>query len=149
MSGELPRYRTHTCGELRAQHTSTTARLSGWVHRKRDHGGLLFIDLRDNDGLTQCVLKGSSPHLRTAEGLRPESVVTVTGTVVARAPEAVTPKLPTGGIELAVEGLEVLSFAEPLAVQVSGDAEYPAATRLRHRSLDPRGEERHQTTLVR
>ncbi len=149
MSGGLPRYRTHTCGELRAQHTSTTARLSGWVHRKRDHGGLLFIDLRDNDGLTQCVLKGSSPHLRTAEGLRLESVVTVTGTVVARAPEAVNPKLPTGEIELAVEGLEVLSIAEPLPIQVSGDAEYPEDARLRHRFLDLRREKLHRTILLR
>src|SRR5213083_847481 len=149
MSGGLPRYRTHTCGELRAQHTSTTARLSGWVHRKRDHGGLLFIDLRDNYGLTQCVLKGSSPHLRTAEGLRLESVVTVTGTVVARAPEAVNPKLPTGEIELAVEGLEVLSIAEPLPIQVSGDAEYPEDARLRHRFLDLRREKLHRTILLR
>src|SRR5207249_12340730 len=113
MSGGLPRYRTHTCGELRAQHTSTTARLSGWVHRKRDHGGLLFIDLRDNYGPTQCVLKGSSPHPRTAEGLRLDSVVTVTWTVVARAPEAVNPKLLPGENEPAVRGLEVLSNAEP------------------------------------
>src|SRR5436305_11050274 len=149
MSGGLPRYRTHTCGELRAQHTSTTARLSGWVHRKRDHGGLLFIDLRDNYGLTQCVLKGSSPHLRTAEGLRPESVVTVTGTVVARAPEAVNPKLPTGEIELAVEDLEPLSVAEPLPIQVSGDAEYPEETRLRHRFLDLRREKLHRNMLLR
>src|SRR5216117_3907685 len=149
MSGGLPRYRTHTCGELRAPHTGTTARLSGWVHRKRDHGGLLFIDLRDNYGLTQCVLKGSSPHLRTAEGLRLESVVTVTGTVVARAPEAVNPKLPTGEIELAVEGLEVLSIAEPLPIQVSGDAEYPEDARLRHRFLDLRREKLHRTILLR
>src|SRR5438094_6056124 len=149
MSGGLPRYRTHTCGELRAQHTSTPAGLSGWVHRKRDHGGLLFIDLRDNDGLTQCVLKGSSPHLRTAEGLRPESVVTVTGTVVARAPEAVNPKLPTGEIELAVEDLEPLSVAEPLPIQVSGDAEYPEETRLRHRFLDLRREKLHRNMLLR
>src|SRR5216117_62414 len=149
MSGGLPRYRTHTCGELRAQHTSTTARLSGWVHRKRDHGGLLFIDLRDNYGLTQCVLKGSSPHLRTAEGLRLESVLTVTGTVVARAPEAMNPKLPTGEIELAVEDLEPLSVAEPLPIQVSGDAEYPEETRLRHRFLDLRREKLHRNILLR
>src|SRR5216117_963267 len=149
MSGGLPRYRTHTCGELRAPHTGTTARLSGWVHRKRDHGGLLFIDLRDNYGLTQCVLKGSSPHLRTAEGLRLESVVTVTGTVVARAPEAVNPKLPTGEIELAVEDLEPLSVAEPLPIQVSGDAEYPEETRLRHRFLDLRREKLHRNMLLR
>ena len=149
MSDALARYRTHTCGELRAPHTGTTARLSGWVHRKRDHGGLLFIDLRDNYGLTQCVLKGSSPHLRTAEGLRLESVVTVTGTVVARAPEAVNPKLPTGEIELAVEDLEPLSVAEPLPIQVSGDAEYPEETRLRHRFLDLRREKLHRNILLR
>jgi len=149
VSDALARYRTHTCGELRAPHTGTTARLSGWVHRKRDHGGLLFIDLRDNYGLTQCVLKGSSPHLRTAEGLRLESVVTVTGTVVARAPEAVNPKLPTGEIELAVEDLEPLSVAEPLPIQVSGDAEYPEETRLRHRFLDLRREKLHRNMLLR
>ncbi|HYY74025.1 MAG TPA: aspartate--tRNA ligase, partial [Solirubrobacterales bacterium] len=149
MSDALPRYRTHTCGELRAQHTSTTARLSGWVHRKRDHGGVLFIDLRDNYGLTQCVLKGSSPHVRTAEGLRLESVVTVTGTVVARAPEAVNPKLPTGQIEVAVEDLEVLSVAEPLPLQVNSDVEQPEDTRLRHRFLDLRREKLHRNILLR
>src|SRR5881396_3169241 len=149
MSGGLPRYRTHICGELRAQHTGITARLSGWVHRKRDHGGLLFIDLRDNDGLTQCVFKGSSPHFRTVEGLRLESVITVTGTVVARAPAAVNPKLPTGEIELAVEDLEILSVAEPLPIQVSGDAEYPEETRLRHRFLDLRREKLHRNILLR
>ena len=149
MSDALARYRTHTCGELRAPHTGTTARLSGWVHRKRDHGGLLFIDLRDNYGLTQCVFDRSSPHFKTAEGLRLESVVTVTGTVVARAPEAVNPKLPTGEIELAVEGLEVLSIAEPLPIQVSGDAEYPEDARLRHRFLDLRREKLHRTILLR
>src|SRR5204863_9884229 len=103
-------YRSHTCGALRAADAGQPTRLSGWVHRKRDHGGLLFIDLRDNYGLTQCVLKGSSPHLRTAEGLRLESVVTVTGTVVARAPDAVNPKLPSGDIQLACAGLAVLSI---------------------------------------
>jgi aspartyl-tRNA synthetase len=144
-----PRYRTHTCGELRVQHTSTTARLSGWVHRKRDHGGLLFIDLRDTYGLTQCVLKGSSPHFRTAEGLRPESVVTVTGTVVARAPAAVNPKLPTGEIELAVEDLVVLSVAEPLPIQVASDAEHPEDVRLRYRFLDLRREKLHRNVLLR
>ena len=149
MSDALARYRTHTCGELRAPHTGTTARLSGWVHRKRDHGGLLFIDLRDNYGLTQCVLKGSSPHLRTAEGLRLESVVTVTGTVVARAPEAVNPKLPTGEIELAVEDLEPLSVAEPLPIQVNSDVEYPEDIRLRYRFLDLRREKLHRNILLR
>src|SRR5947207_12785340 len=111
MSGGLPRYRTHTCGELRAQHTSTTARLSGWIHRKRDHGGLLFIDLRDNYGLTQCVFDRSSPPFKTAEGLRLESVATVTGTLGARAPAAVKPRLPTGEPEPAVPPPQIRSLA--------------------------------------
>src|SRR5207247_9471103 len=136
VSDALARYRTHTCGELRAPHTGTTARLSGWVHRKRDHGGLLFIDLRDNYGLTPCVLKGSSPHLRTAEGLRLVSVVTVTGTVVARAPEAVNPKLPTGEIELAVEDLEPLSGAQPLPTQAGGAADDTGGQRHPHAIQD-------------
>ena len=149
MSDGLPRYRTHTCGELRAQHTGATARLSGWIHRKRDHGGLLFIDLRDNYGLTQCVFDRSSPHFKTAEGLRLESVVTVTGTVVARAPAAVNPKLPTGEIELAVEDLEILSVAEPLPIQVNSDVEYPEDIRLRYRFLDLRREKLHRNILLR
>ena len=149
MSDGLPRYRTHTCGELRAQHTGATARLSGWIHRKRDHGGLLFIDLRDNYGLTQCVFDRSSPHFKTAEGLRLESVVTVTGTVVARAPAAVNPRLPTGEIELAVEDLEILSVAEPLPIQVNSDVEYPEDIRLRYRFLDLRREKLHRNILLR
>jgi len=149
VSDGLPRYRTHTCGELRAQHTGATARLSGWIHRKRDHGGLLFIDLRDNYGLTQCVFDRSSPYFKTAEGLRLESVVTVTGTVVARAPAAVNPKLPTGEIELAVEDLEILSVAEPLPIQVNSDVEYPEDIRLRYRFLDLRREKLHRNILLR
>src|ERR1700687_4139985 len=104
-------YRTHTCGALRRSHVAETVRLSGWVHRKRDHGNLLFLDLRDNDGLTQCVLDSSSPLFRPAEGLKLETVVTATGRVVARAPSAVNPKLATGEVELAVEELTVLSVA--------------------------------------
>ena len=103
----MHRYRTHTCGELRAADVGRPARLSGWVHRKRDHGQLLFIDLRDNFGLTQCVVNASSPCFEAASGLRLESVVTLTGTVVARGPEAVNPRLPTGEIELAVDDREV------------------------------------------
>src|SRR5712691_999065 len=105
-------YRTHSCGELRARDIGARSRLSGWVHRKRDHGNLLFLDLRDDAGLTQCVLDSSSPLFRTAESLKLETVVTVTGCVVARAPSAVNPKLETGEVELAVEELAVLSAAE-------------------------------------
>ncbi|MEK7386179.1 MAG: aspartate--tRNA ligase, partial [candidate division NC10 bacterium] len=142
-------YRTHTCGELRREHAGTAARLSGWVHRKRDHGNLLFIDLRDHYGITQCVFDGASPHFKTAEGLRLESVITVTGTVVPRGPEAVNPKLATGEIELAVADLSVQSWAEPLPLQVNSDIEFPEETRLRHRFLDLRRETLHRNIVLR
>src|SRR3970282_2740403 len=99
---QMHRYRTHTCGELRADSAGTAVRLSGRGHRKRDHGNLLFIDLRDHYGLTQCVIEAASPVFAQAESLRPETVVTVTGEVVRRAPDAVNLKLATGGIEVAV-----------------------------------------------
>ncbi len=142
-------YRTHTCGELRREHAGTASRLSGWVHRKRDHGNLLFIDLRDHYGITQCVFDGASPHFKTAEGLRLESVITVTGTVVPRGPEAVNPKLATGEIELAVADLSVQSWAEPLPLQVNSDIEFPEETRLRHRFLDLRREMLHRNIVLR
>ena len=145
----MHRYRTHTCGELRVQHVGTRARLSGWVHRKRDHGQLLFVDLRDHYGITQCVVDVSSPHFKTFEGLRLETVVTVTGTVVARAPAAVNPKLATGEVELAVEDVSTLSLAEALPIQVNTDAEYPEDTRLRHRFLDLRRDRLHHNILLR
>jgi len=141
--------RTHTCGELRRQHAGITARLSGWLHRKRDHGNLLFLDLRDHYGITQCVLDGSSPLFRIAEPLRLESVITVTGKVVPRAAAAVNPKLPTGEIELAVEELVVQSTAEPLPLQVNSDAEFPEETRLRYRFLDLRREKLHRNIVLR
>ena len=142
-------YRTHTCGELRLAHAGTTARLSGWVHRKRDHGGLLFIDLRDHYGLTQCVFAGGSPAFKAAEALRLESVITVTGTVVPRAPDAVNPKLATGQVELQVAELAVQSVAEPLPLQVASDTEYPEETRLRYRFLDLRRERPHRNIMLR
>ena len=107
-------YRTHNCGALRAADAGKTARLSGWVHRKRDHGGLLFIDLRDHFGLTQIVLPSGSESFAIADGLRVESVITVTGEVVLREPATVNPKLPTGGIEIRVKTLEVQSAADVL-----------------------------------
>ncbi len=142
-------YRTHTCGELRLAHAGTPARLSGWVHRKRDHGGLLFIDLRDHYGLTQCVFAGGSPAFKAAEALRLESVITVTGTVVPRAPDAVNPKLATGQVELQVAELAVQSVAEPLPLQVASDAEFPEETRLRYRFLDLRRERPHRNIMLR
>src|SRR5213594_1874925 len=141
--------RTHTCGELRREHAGQTVRLSGWLHRKRDHGNLLFLDLRDHYGITQCVLDASSPLFRTAEGLRLESVITLTGQVVPRAPAAVNPRLPTGEIELTVAELVVQSMAEPLPLQVNSEAEFPEETRLRHRFLDLRREKLHRNIVLR
>src|SRR5438105_12873364 len=141
--------RTHTCGELRREYAGLTVRLSGWIHRKRDHGNLLFLDLRDHYGITQCVLDGSSPLFKTAEPLRLESVITVGGQVVPRAPAAVNPKLPTGEIELAVAELIVQSFADPLPLQVNSDAEFPEETRLRYRFLDLRRETLHRNIVLR
>ena len=141
--------RTHTCGELRREHVGQTVRLSGWVHRKRDHGNLLFVDLRDHYGITQCVLDSSSPLFKTAEGLRLESVITVDGKVVPRAPAAVNPKLATGEIELAAAELVVQSVADPLPLQVNSDAEFPEETRLRYRFLDLRREKLHRNIVLR
>ena len=149
MSDALPAYRTHTCGELRAGDVGRTVRLSGWAHRKRDHGGLLFIDLRDHYGLTQCVFHAGSPALAAAEAVRLESVITVTGAVVAREPSAINPKLPTGEIEIAVQALTVQSAADTLPLQVNSDADYPEETRLRHRFLDLRRDKLHRNVLLR
>jgi aspartyl-tRNA synthetase len=140
-------YRTHTCGELRATQVGTPARLSGWVHRKRDHGHLLFIDLRDHYGVTQCVL--DTTKFPAAAALRLETVVTMTGTVVARGAEAVNPKLPTGEVELAVSELAVQSTSEPLPLQVNSEAEFPEDTRLRYRFLDLRREHVHRNITLR
>ena len=141
--------RTHTCGELRREHVGQPVRLSGWVHRKRDHGNLLFVDLRDHYGITQCVLDSSSPLFKTAEGLRLESVITVDGQVVPRAPAAVNPRLATGEIELAAAELVVQSVADPLPLQVNSDAEFPEETRLRYRFLDLRRETLHRNIVLR
>jgi len=145
----MHRYRTHTCGELRASHVGLTVRLSGWVHRKRDHGNLLFLDLRDHYGVTQCVLDGTSPLFTLAAGLRLEAVVTVTGRVVARAPTAVNTKLATGEVELLVQDLVVDAIADALPLHVNSEAEYPEETRLRYRFLDLRRERLHHNVLLR
>jgi aspartyl-tRNA synthetase len=142
-------YRTHSCGALRADDAGTTARLSGWVHSKRDHGGLLFIDLRDHAGITQCVFAAGSPAFAQADAVRAESVVTVTGEVVTRAPGTVNPKLPTGAIELRVASLQVQSAADVLPMQVAGEEKYPEDLRLRYRFIDLRREKLHRNMVLR
>ena len=142
-------YRTHSCGELRLSHAGETARLSGWVHRKRDHGQLLFVDLRDTFGLTQCVIDVSSPLFAELEAVRVESVITVTGPVVERDSETVNPNLPTGEVELRVEALEVRSRAAVLPLQVNSDEDAGEEIRLRYRYLDLRREKMHEKILLR
>src|SRR6267378_380707 len=142
-------YRTHTCGALRLADSGRTARLSGWVHRKRDHGQLLFVDLRDHYGITHCVIDVSSPLFAVADALRLESVVTLTGQVAARSPDTVNPKLDTGEVELVIGEIETQSEAEPLPLPVNTEAEYPEDMRLAYRFLDLRRERMHANILLR
>ncbi|RVT99367.1 aspartate--tRNA ligase [Rhodovarius crocodyli] len=142
-------YRTHTCGALRAEQAGSTVRLSGWVHRKRDHGGVLFIDLRDHYGLTQCVIASGSPVFAAAEALRVESVITVTGEVVLRDAGLVNDKLPTGAIELRVKELVLQSAADVLPFQVAQEQEAPEDMRLRYRFLDLRRERLQRNMILR
>ena len=126
-----------------------TARLSGWVHRKRDHGNLLFIDLRDHYGLTQCVIEIDADNFETAEAIRPESVVTVTGKIERRSDETINRDLPTGEIELRIGEIQVESAADSLPLQVAGDADFPEDLRLRYRFLDLRREQVHTNIILR
>ncbi|HEU5481968.1 MAG TPA: aspartate--tRNA ligase, partial [Sphingomicrobium sp.] len=142
-------YRTHSCAELRSSDVGTSVRLSGWIHRKRDHGGVLFIDLRDHYGITQIVADHDNPNQKLLDSLRLESVVTVTGEVLARAPEAINPKLPTGEIEVVAREVEVQSSAAELPMPVAGEADYPEEIRLKYRYLDLRREQMHHNILLR
>jgi aspartyl-tRNA synthetase len=142
-------YRTHTCGELRAADTGKTVRLSGWIHRKRDHGGLIFIDLRDHYGLTQLVVSPSNPGFQAVEHLRAESVLRVDGEVVARSAETINPNLPTGEVEIRVAEVVVLSEAAELPLPVFGEPDYPEEIRLKNRFLDLRRETLHRNIVLR
>jgi aspartyl-tRNA synthetase len=142
-------YRSHTCGALRLSDAGQSVRLSGWIHRKRDHGGLLFIDLRDHYGLTQLVLDPDTPGFDVAERLRAESVITVDGQVVARSAEVVNANLPTGEVEVRVTAVSVQSEAAELPLPVFGEPDYPEDLRLKHRYLDLRRETLHRNVVLR
>ena len=141
------RYRTHTCAELRAAHAGEQATLSGWILRKRDHGGILFIDLRDNYGSTQVVFSGEAA--RQIESIRPESVICVRGQVRARASEMINPKISTGEIEVHAQSFEILGEAEVLPFQIADDDNAPEPTRLKFRFLELRREQLHKNILLR
>jgi aspartyl-tRNA synthetase len=142
-------YRSHTAGALRAADTGKTVRLSGWIHRKRDHGGLVFIDLRDHYGLTQLVISPETPGFATVERLRAESVIRIDGDVVARSGDTVNANLPTGEVEVRVRTVEVLSEAAELPLPVFGEPDYPEEIRLKHRYLDLRRDTLHKNIVLR
>src|SRR5271168_2582801 len=145
----MHRYRTQTCGDLRETQASQTTRLSGWCHRIRDHGGVLFIDLRDHYGVTQCVVDPDSPAFAAAEKLRSEWVVRIDGELRKRPQGTENAELPTGFVEVYVREIEVLGPAGELPLPVFGEAEYPEDIRLKYRFLDLRREKLHQNIIKR
>ena len=142
-------YRTHNCAQLGEAQVGETVRLSGWIHRKRDHGGVLFVDLRDHYGITQIVADEDSPALAVLEATRVESVVTIDGMVKARSAETVNANLSTGAIEVFARGVIVQSAAEELPLPVAGEQEYPEDIRLKYRFLDLRRETLHKNIMTR
>ena len=142
-------YRSHNCAELNAAHVGQTVRLSGWVHRVRDHGGILFIDLRDHYGITQVLCDPDSPAFADVDKVRSEWCIRIDGEVKARAPEMVNTKIASGEIEVFVRELEVLGPAAELPLQVFGEQEYPEETRLRYRYLDLRRDDMQRKMKLR
>ncbi|MEE2705096.1 MAG: aspartate--tRNA ligase [Pseudomonadota bacterium] len=145
----MHQFRTHTCGSVSINEVGKKVRLSGWINRKRDHGNLLFVDLRDQFGVTQCVIDTSSDIFRVIDDARPESVICVTGEILKRSNETINTKLSTGEIELSIENVEVLSPADLLPIQVYGDNEYPEDLRLKYRYLDLRREAIRENIILR
>jgi len=145
----LHKYRTHNCSELRPIHENTTVKLSGWVHRKRDHGNLLFIDLRDHYGITQCVIETTNANFKILERIKPDSVISIIGKVLKRTLETINKDLPTGKIEVEFKELEILSEAEELPMPVFGEQDYPEDIRLKYRFLDLRRQTMHKNIILR
>ena len=145
----MHKYRTHTCAELNRSHTDETVRLSGWVHRIRDHGGVLFIDLRDHYGITQVLADPDSEVFADVEQLKAEYVICIEGEVRLRDPELVNSKIPTGEIEVFIRKLEILGAAEDLPLPVFGEPDYPEETRLKYRFIDLRRKSLHDRIVLR
>ena len=145
----MHQYRTHNCNGLRAEDINQEVRLSGWVHRKRDHGGLLFIDLRDHFGITQLVFDPDSSAFQEAEKVRNESVITINGKVVQRSDDTINKVLPTGKIEVYVDTLEVIGSSDDIPLPVFGEPDYPEEIRLKYRFLDLRRETLHKNIILR
>ncbi len=145
----MHKYRSHNCSEIRKQNSGSTVKLSGWIHRKRDHGNLLFFDIRDHFGLTQCVVENSSSFFNKVEKIKPESVVCVSGQVVNRTSDTINKNLPTGEVEVKVSSFEILSESKDLPMPVFGEQGYPEETRLKYRFIDLRRQEMHENIVLR
>jgi len=145
----MNKYRSHNCSELTESNTGKKVHLSGWLHRKRDHGNLLFIDLRDHFGITQCVIENNSKYFKLLESLKPESVISVSGNVVKRAEGTENKDLKTGKIEINIESINILSEAKELPIPVFGEQDYPEDIRLKYRFLDLRRNKMHKNIVLR
>ena len=145
----MNKYRTHNCSELKETEINNIVSLSGWLHRKRDHGNLLFIDLRDNYGITQCVIENNNKYFPVLEKSKPESVLKITGKVVKRANGTENNELQTGKIEIMIQSIEILSNAKELPIPVFGEQEYPEDIRLKYRFLDLRRDDMHKNIILR
>ena len=145
----MHRYRTHNCSELRSTHENHTVKLSGWVHRKRDHGNLLFIDLRDHYGMTQFVIENTNKNFKILEKIKPDSVISIIGKVLKRSPETINKDLPSGEIEVEIKELEILSKAQELPLPIFGEQDYPEDIRFRYRFLDLRRHTIHDNIILR
>ena len=145
----MNKYRTHNCSELGEKDINKIVQLAGWLHRKRDHGNLLFVDIRDHYGITQCVIENSNKYFAVLEKSKPESVLKIIGKVIKRSKETENLELKTGNIEISVQSIEVLSNAKELPIPVFGEQDYPEDIRLKYRFLDLRREEMHKNIILR
>ena len=145
----MNKFRTHNCSELSEKEIDSKVVLSGWLHRKRDHGNLLFVDLRDHYGITQCVIENNNKYFSILEKTKPESVLLIRGTVIKRSDGTENLDLKTGKIEISIASIEVLSNAKELPIPVFGEQDYPEDIRLKFRFLDLRREEMHKNIILR
>ena len=145
----MNKYRTHNCSELKEKNIGSKVKLSGWIHRKRDHGNLLFLDLRDHFGITQCVIENKDKDFKVLEKVKPESVVMVEGNVIKRSKETENKELKTGMIEIKIISAKILSEAKDLPMPVFGEQDYPEDIRLKYRFIDLRRNEMHKNIELR
>ena len=145
----MNKYRSHNCSELSEKEIDKNVHISGWLHRKRDHGNLLFIDLRDHYGMTQCVIENKNKFFPILEKSKPETVLKISGKVVKRSTETENLELKTGKIEISIESVEILSAAKELPMPVFGEQDYPEEIRLKYRFIDLRRDEMHKNIILR